>query len=244
MHTKKQREENSLLEVKDVSVTFHGNSILKDINFSVQQGSTLAIIGPNGAGKSVLLRALIHLVSYSGTITLQPSIRIGYVPQRIHLDQHLRLTVEDFFSMKKRLRGLTSLQVSEAIKRIPLPEDTLKKQLINLSAGNLQRVMIIFAIMDDPQLLLFDEPTANIDIPGEGTIYESLHHLQDEKKMTVILVSHDLYTVNRYATQVLCLNKELVCFGDTHEFLEPNVLKKLFGDAVLYHHKHDFPFES
>ncbi|MDO8571306.1 MAG: metal ABC transporter ATP-binding protein [bacterium] len=242
MASKKNEKERPLLEVKNVFVALQGNDIIKDISFGVCRGSTLAVIGPNGAGKSVLLRAIIGLVSYSGTITLEPSSRIGYVPQRIHLDQHLRLTVEDLFSIKKRLRRLSDAQVKEAIERIPLPPDTLRKQLINLSAGNLQRVMIIFAIMDDPQLLLFDEPTANIDIPGERTIYESLHQLQDEKRMAVMLVSHDLYTVSRYASHVLCLNKEMVCFGDTHEFLEPSVLKKLFGDTVLYHHKHEAPY--
>lgn len=238
-----KRHNNILLEARDLSVTLGGEKILKNISFILKRGSALAVIGPNGAGKSVFLRTLIGLVPFEGTLHIDASVRIGYIPQRIFIDQYLRLTVDDFFSIKQRLLKLSSSAVKDAMKCIQLPSDILKKQLIHLSVGTLQRVMLVFAILAEPELLLFDEPTANIDIPGEQTIYDSLHRLQDKKDMSIILVSHDLYTVNKYADLILCLNREMVCFGDTHDFLEPHVLKKLFGDTVLYHHKHDDLFE-
>ena len=226
-----------ILEVKGLNVRIGDNEILRNINFKVSRGDVLAVIGPNGAGKTILLKALLGLVPYKGRISLDRGIRIGYVPQRINLDPYMRITVNDLFNIKRSVLKLPESSVREVMKSIPLKEEVLGRPLVNLSGGDLQRVMIIFALIGDPELLLFDEPTANVDLPGEETIHESFSRIRKEKDITLILVSHDLSIVDQHANQVLCINKDMVCAGGTYKMLEPGVLKRLFGSKVLYRHK-------
>ncbi len=230
----------SVLQVKNLTVKIDGYEILNKITFDVHSGDTLAIIGPNGSGKTVLLKTILGLLPPTqGEILLKPDVRVGYVPQRINLDPYLRVTVNDLFFIKRKILNLPKKSVEHALTTIHLKEEILQKQLIHLSGGDLQRVLIVFAIIGEPDLLILDEPTANVDLPGEQKIHESLHHLQDLKNTTLILVSHDLNIVSKYANQILCLNKEMVCFGDRHDMLKPDILRKLYGDKMLYHHIHE-----
>ncbi|MEK7087147.1 MAG: ATP-binding cassette domain-containing protein, partial [Patescibacteria group bacterium] len=114
----------------------------------------------------------------------------------------------------------------------------LNKQLVNLSRGQLQRVLISWAILGHPQVLLFDEPTAGIDIVGEESVYNMLHKLQDERGITILMISHDLNVVFRYANNVLCINKEKICYGEPMHALTSDQIKKLYGESAFYHHLH------
>ena len=108
-----------------------------------------------------------------------------------------------------------------------------------LSGGQLQRVLIAWAILDNPDVLLFDEPTAGIDVGGEETIYNLLKKLNDERAMTILLISHDLNIVYKYANTVLCVNKQKICFGRPNDVLDPQALVKLYGgEAAFYAHEH------
>ena len=120
----------------------------------------------------------------------------------------------------------------------------IERHLLNqrmgwLSGGQLQRVLIAWALLDNPDVLLFDEPTAGIDVGGEETIYNLLKKLNDERNLTILLISHDLNIVYKYADSVLCLNKEKICFGPPREVLDPQALIKLYGgEARFYKHEH------
>ncbi|QQG44939.1 MAG: metal ABC transporter ATP-binding protein [Candidatus Sungiibacteriota bacterium] len=230
----------TILEVKNLSVTLDSEEILRDISFSVKKGEALAIIGPNGAGKTVLFRALLGLVPYKGEIRWQNNIQIGYVPQKFFIDRSTPLTVREFFLLKcsnfwfppKNFKK----HLGHELTLVGLPEVILKKPISELSGGQVQRVLISWAMLNHPDVLLFDEPTSGIDVGAEETIYNLIHRLQDERGTTVLLISHDLGVVYRYAGSVLCINKQLVCYGNPQEVLSPQELTKLYGEGRFYHH--------
>ncbi len=232
----------NILTVHDLSVNFGKEEVLKDISFSVNDGDFLAVIGPNGAGKTVLFRALLSLIPYDGEVKWRVGIKIGYVPQKLMEKAELPLTVREFFMLKSKKLFFKDKQIVNSIihelKSVNIDNDILDQQLINLSRGELQRVLISWAILGHPQVLLFDEPTAGIDIAGEESVYNMLHKLQDERGMTIIMISHDLNIVYRYASNVLCLNKERLCYGEPSKALTSDQIKKLYGESAFYHHLH------
>ncbi len=227
------------LEVNDLGVSFGEEVILKNLSFNVLKGESVAIIGPNGSGKTTLFKCLIGSTSYNkGVIEWGNGIKIGYVPQRIDLERNLTITLKDFLSLKCDISKIKRNHIFEALKLVHLNSDKLSRPLAKLSGGELQRALIAFALIGDANLLLFDEPTSGVDLPGEEQIYQTLHHLQDEKGFTLIFISHDLNLVGRYADKVICLNKSLSCVGDPHSTLTPEVLDRLYGSRVM-HHLHD-----
>jgi zinc transport system ATP-binding protein len=229
----------NLLTVKNLSVRIEDKLIIDDLNFDLASRERLSILGPNGAGKTVLLKALLNLISYTGEIVWAPEVRLGYVPQKIDADIHLPLTFTDLFRAKCRTLKVPPADLNEVSDSIGLTRELLETPVGHLSGGQFQRGLIAFALIGKPNLLLLDEPTASVDEPGEEHIYELIHRLQDEHNLASIMVSHDLSFVFRYATNVLCLNRQRVCFGAPREALSPDVLEKLYGEPMgFYHHNH------
>src|SRR3989344_5508164 len=230
---------NEILSVKNLSVRFEDKTVLDNINFSLEKRDSLCIIGPNGSGKTMLLRALLGIIEYEGTATWMPNVRIGYVPQKIDADRHLPVNFRNLLAAKAAVLRISPADVEEITTAIGLTDEELETSVGHLSGGQFQRALIAFALLGKPDVLILDEPTASIDKPGEEQVYELIHRLQDKYNIAVILVSHDLGFVYRYATKVLCLNKSGVCFGKPEEALTPEVLEKLYsGSAKFFHHLH------
>lgn len=231
-----------ILEVKDLSVRFDDATVLENVSFDVEREDSLAIIGPNGAGKTVLFRALLGTIPYQGEIKWAGDARIGYVPQRLAIERALPLTVQEFLDTKVHVLRSNPAEVKSLLEVVRLQPSIFKRPLAKLSSGQLQRILIVFALIGNPNILLFDEPTASVDSPSEEQIYETLHHLEDEHHLTTLVISHDLSLVYRYANKVLCLNKEQLCFGIPQEILSTDTLNKLYGTPrkhYEHHHDHD-----
>ena len=207
----------NLLTVKSLSVRIDANVIVQNVSFELEASERLSILGPNGAGKTMLLKALLNLVPYSGEIVWGPGVRVGYVPQKIDADRHLPLTYRDLFISKCGIAKVPTGQIEEISQSVGMTKAMLNTPVGHLSGGYFQRGLIGFALIGKPNVLLLDEPTASIDEPGEEHIYELIHRLQEQYKLAVITVSHDLSFVYRYATRVLCLNKRSVCIGTPRE---------------------------
>lgn len=229
-----------ILEVKNLGVNYGGQVVLENISFDIEKADSLAVIGPNGSGKTTLLRAVLGAVRHTGEIVLSAEVRIGYVPQKIDLERDLPITVGEFLLLKnKSAVRREAYSPKQALDLVDLGENFLTKRLGELSSGEFQRTLIAWAVIDRPSLLLFDEPTASVDVAGQETVYELLHRLQDKYELTLILISHDLTVVYRYANKVLCLNRAQVCFGAPSEVLTPGELEKLYGGGrKFYHHMH------
>jgi len=231
----------SLLTVKNLSVQFDDRLIVEDLSFELQPGERLSILGPNGAGKTVLLKALLKLVPHQGEVVWARDVRIGYVPQKIDADTHLPLTFTDLFRAKCTTLNIPVSQASEISRTVGLTPQILATPVGHLSGGQFQRGLIAFSLLGNPNVLLMDEPTASVDEPGEEHIYELINRLQTQHDLASIMVSHDLSFVFRYATKVLCLNRQQVCFGSPTEALSTDVLTKLYGESVGFydhHHQH------
>ena len=215
--------------------------MLSDISFSLEKGETIAVIGPNGSGKTTLFRALIGTLPFRGEIVWGEKVKIGYVPQRLDLERNLPLTIKEFLSLHPLFGERSSYSPKEVLGIVGLDPQFLEKNLGSLSAGQFQRALIAFALIAQPTILLFDEPTASIDTKGEETLYDLLHRLQDVHRFGMILISHDLTFVYRYADKVLCLNKKQLCFGIPQEVLTPQELERLYGTGgKFYHHIHGY----
>lgn len=234
-----------LLEVKNLSVLYGKEKAIENVSFSVDKGETIAVIGPNGSGKTTLLRALIGALPSKGEITIEKGVSMGYVPQKLDVERDLPLTGEEFLNLAQRKKlqsnsNVVAYSAKEIIQMVGLPLSHLRKSLSAFSSGEFQRLLMGFALKTRPSLLFFDEPTASVDVGGQETIYDLLHRLQDKEQFATLLVSHDLTTVYRYATKVLCLNKVQICFGPPQEVLTPQELEKLYGGGRrFYHHLHE-----
>lgn len=230
---------SDVLEVDNLSIAFGKLKILSNLSFSVKEARTLAVIGPNGAGKTLLFKALIGAEAHSGEVRWRPGIKIGYIPQKLDLERDLPVTAFELLTAKAAIMNLGRQHVEEALKLVELPLGAAKQPISNLSGGQFQRALIAFAFIGEPDVLLFDEPTAGVDAPGQERIYELINRLKKEKKLTVIIISHDLSLVYEYADEVLCLNREKICFGTPQKVLEPKALEELYGSPHKYYSHND-----
>jgi len=236
-------ENNAIVSVQNLSVRRNGREIISNIHADIAAGEIAAVIGPNGAGKSTLIQAILGLLPYSGTVRIlgrnpRESLRdIGYVPQRFSFDnKNFPLTVLEFL----RLSAHPGADIPLALREVEM-EHNQHRKLGELSGGQLQRVLIAQAIVNQPKLLVLDEPTSGIDLEGEKDFYEIIRHQNQDHGVTVLMVSHEVNMVYAYATQVICLNKNLFCFGRPKDAITKEVLEKLYGSDVSmteHHHHH------
>ncbi|MFC1841671.1 metal ABC transporter ATP-binding protein [Candidatus Dependentiae bacterium] len=229
--------EKQILKVDNLSVTLDHAQILKNISFALKEKDVLIVLGPNGAGKTILLRALLGLVPHTGTVTWYEH-KISYLPpqERINKQYLLPLTVAEFLSLK----NISEEKISHIMKEVGLDAQLKNHQIKTLSTGEFQRMLIAWALSSDPHVLVLDEPTTGIDIGGEETIYSLLHRLWKEKNLTIILVTHHIHVVWEHATNVLCINKEKLCYGKPEIMLTKENLEKMYGiGAKMYEHRHN-----
>ncbi len=228
--------ENTVLTVNNLYIDYDGDSVISDLSFAVDKRDILVILGPNGAGKTTLLRALQNLLPYRGTIRWNAR-KISYLPpQELLQRQNLPpLTIAEFYAFKTTETDA----VKAIIARVGLDESLLARQFGKLSTGQFQRMMMGWALLDNPDVLILDEPTSGIDIGGEETIYSLLHQFWQNQELTILMVTHDLNIVWEYASQVICLNKQQMCMGKPDEVLTPEQLKSLYGTGIkFYRHQH------
>ncbi len=223
------------LEVANVSVQFGRAKVVDRLSFEVPRGSSLAVIGPNGSGKTVLFQALIGALPHEGSVRWAPGTRIGYVPQKLDIERDLPVTGDDFLHAKAEVTGASRGEASRALGLVNLDASVAAMPIGTLSGGQFQRLLVAMALVGRPTVLLLDEPTAGIDEPGQETINETVERLRREEGLTVLLISHDLSVVFRYASNVLCLARGTPCFGAPKITLTPATLEQLYGTPVGYH---------
>jgi zinc transport system ATP-binding protein len=225
----------TVLQVGDLSVVVGGAHVLTDVTFSVTRGASLAIVGPNGAGKTVLLKTLIGAVPSTGRLEWAPGTRIGYVPQKLDIARDVPLTGLDFLRARVSLAHASRAAIPEALGAVGLEPAVAALPIGALSGGQFQRLLVAFALVGAPDVLLLDEPTAGVDEPGQERLNELVWRLQEQQHLTVLLVSHDLSVVYRYATAVLCLGHHRACYGAPREILTPKLLREVYDTDVAFH---------
>ena len=227
------------LEVNNLSVHLDTTRVLKDLSFSVVKGSAVAIIGPNGAGKTVLLKTLIGSLPFAGTVRWAPGVRIGYVPQKLDLERDIPITGIDFLNARAAVARKPAADISTARALVGISPEVALRSIGAMSGGQFQRLLIAFALVADPNVLLLDEPTAGVDEPGQEQLNQLVQRLQKNQNLTVLFISHDLSVVYQYADNVLCLSSEHAWFGPPSTILTPELLRQIYGGEVSFHvHDH------
>lgn len=223
----------TVLAVSHLGVVLDGRVVLENVSFSLARGRTLAIVGPNGAGKTILLKSLLGQVPHTGTVEWAPSVRVGLVPQNFAATD-VPITVREFLALNR------PGDYGECLAVCGLDKGRILDQRLGiLSGGELQRVLIAWALVDDPNVLVVDEPTAHIDVGAEDLILETLNHIERERGMSILLVSHDIHNVMAYSDTALALNGRVIYSGPSRGLSDPELLMRIFGSGtILTEHRH------
>ncbi len=230
----------ALIEARGVTVHYGSRMVLDHIDLAVHEKEIVTLIGPNGAGKSTLLKVMLGLQKPNhGSISQLPRIRVGYVPQRLHIDPVLPLTVRRFLTLTQH-HGEAEL---EKTLQETGAESLIDAQMSTLSGGETQRVMLARALLRDPQLLLLDEPLQGVDVTGQSELYDLISRLRDERHCGILMVSHDLHLVMARTDRVFCLDQQVCCTGhpELHSQDEKVIAGPLPGLAPYAHHHHHAP---
>ena len=228
----------SLIAAKNLSVALNGRTVLQNVDLSISSAEILTVIGPNGSGKTTLLRSLIGSITpLKGALTRQAGLRIGYVPQKLHIDATLPLTVSRFMALPRRVpaKDLEAAAAQAGLGHVS------QAQLSQLSGGQFQRVLLARALLCRPQLLILDEPTQGLDHSGAAAFYRQIETVRQNTGCAVLLVSHDLHVVMAASDRVLCLNGHVCCEGAPHVVADAPEYRALFGTGTqgalaLYRH--------
>ncbi|MCD7894450.1 MAG: metal ABC transporter ATP-binding protein [Erysipelotrichaceae bacterium] len=230
----------SLITCKDVSFTYEGNTVLKDVNFHIDDNDYLCIVGENGAGKSTLMKGLLKLKKPStGSITMSDGLKaneIGYLPQQSDVQKDFpasvyevvlsgclnKLKTRPFYSKKEKDIANNNLE------RLGITH--LKNQCFrDLSGGQKQRVLLARALCATSKVLLLDEPVASLDPVVTQELYELINKINKEMNITIIMVSHDIEASLKYAKHILHLHSQQLFFGSVEEYRNSDIGQRFLG---------------
>ena len=235
----------NLVSVKNLDVRIGSRHILRKVNLDIESGEIVTIVGPNGSGKTTFLRAIIGALSaYSGSISRSNHLKIGYVPQRLHIDATLPITVARFMNTPVAAR---QTEREAALNEAGVP-DLSTQQMSALSGGQFQRVLLARALLGKPNLLILDEATQGLDQPGSANFYQQIEKVRHTFGCSVLMVSHELHVVMSASDRVICLNGHVCCHGTPEVVASAPEYQALFGTGTLgtlalYRHQHDHHHE-
>lgn len=211
---------NAIINIRNLGVRYDSVTAIEHATLDIYEDDFLGIIGPNGGGKSSLVKAIMGIIPYNGSIEYHPSIcrkgkpHIGYLPQISSFDKAFPISVREVV-----LSGLQSehsifspyskqdkRRVDEVLEQASLA-DLARRPIGELSGGQLQRVMLCRAIVTQPKILVLDEPTNFVDNHFENELYNLLHHLSE--KMAIVMVSHDIGTISSVVKSIVCVNRHI-----------------------------------
>ncbi|MDA7747024.1 ATP-binding cassette domain-containing protein [Psychromonas sp.] len=233
-----------LIECNKLSVSLGKRQILSNINLSIEAGEIVTVIGPNGSGKTTLFKTLIGAVKPSnGTLDKKANLRIGYVPQKLYIDSTFPMTVKRFMNLPK---GASKQAIADALTHAGVA-GLDQQQVMDLSGGQFQRVLLARALLGSPDILLLDEATQGLDHRGSADFYRQISHIRKTLGCAIMMISHELHVVMRQTDRVICLNGHICCEGLPEKVVDSPEYHALFGlhkedEAALYlhqnHHKH------
>ena len=230
-----------LLTVEKINLAIRGNPILRDVSLRVTAGEIVALIGPNGAGKSTLARVALGLVQAdSGRVWRKPGVRVGYMPQRLAVDDTLPLSVRRFVTLGT---PAPRARVREALAEVGAAH-VFDAPVQAISGGEMQRVLLARALLREPELLVLDEPIQGVDLNGQYELYDLISGLRQRRGCGILMVSHELHLVMATTDHVLCLNRHVCCSGHPDHVARDPAYLELFGldgarHLAIYHHRHN-----
>jgi zinc transport system ATP-binding protein len=230
-----------LIQAKDLCVKRHNKNILENVFVNVKKNDFITIIGPNGAGKSVLLECLMgSFVPDSGEIIKKNNLSVGYIPQNFNPESSMPISVKRFLTLKKKFTPQELINIASETNI----SEILEKNLSNLSGGELQKVLLARSLLDEPELLILDEPAQNLDIKNQLNFYNLLNSIYKNRELSILMVSHDLHMVMSSTKQVICLYHHICCSGEPQTVAKDPEFISLFGNDMakmmsVYQHTHN-----
>ncbi|MGY0399954.1 MAG: metal ABC transporter ATP-binding protein [Ostreibacterium sp.] len=240
-----------LLSLNSVDYQIGNKQILQQINLSLSENEIVTVVGPNGAGKTTLLLITLGLVKpTSGQVIFSKKTgklpRIGYVPQTLNRDSTMPISVLEFILLSKKRQS--KKKVMQLLVELSLAH--LASSFISeLSGGEMRRVLFARALLNQPQLLVLDEPTAGVDVAGQEEFYHQLNILRKAYGFSILMVSHDLHLVMSTTDRVVCLNGHICCQGKPEKvinhpnyqslFIAENTDNRAISELAFYQHDHD-----
>lgn len=230
-----------LIQAQAVSLTRGGKNILDKVSLTINAHDFITIVGPNGAGKSTLLKVIMGLIQpCTGSVQRRSNLRTGYVPQKAMVDRTIPISTRRFLSLRQNAERQILEQTAEQTGISPLME----KSLHTLSGGEMQRVLLCRALLHNPDLLIMDEPAQNLDISGQLAFYRQLDSIYRQRRISILMVSHDLHLVMSCTRKVICLYHHICCTGEPQNITRDPEFRKLFGNSMagmlaLYQHQHN-----
>lgn len=227
-----------ILDVKDLSVTYHNHQVLRNLTFSIEKGDYIAIAGPNGAGKTTLVKALLGLIDLSSGNVDFKTEKIGYLQQKISInDTKFPASVKEIIKsgllMNKNFPRFYTKEDNEKVDHIinKIGIANLDNKLIGkLSGGELQKVLLARALVCDPDILFLDEPTTALDPASRDNFYKLLTELNEVEKIAIVMISHDVGSVGKYAKKMMYIDGKLIFYGTFDEFCHSEDMTDYFGD--------------
>lgn len=238
-----------IIKVSNLNVFYQNAQVLHKVSFSINKGDYVGLVGPNGAGKTTLVKALLGLTDSVSDGIFFASDKVGYVQQKIALnDQKFPSSVFEIarsglLSTKKfpRIFTRSDNKKTEAILDELGILGLQHKMIGKLSGGQLQKVLLARALINHPDILFLDEPTTALDPQSRETFYQLLKKINEQKGVTIILVSHDMGSIGLYASKLLVIDRRLVFLGSMKEFCESEKMTEIFGyqSQHVYCRRHD-----
>ncbi|MCB1672176.1 MAG: zinc ABC transporter ATP-binding protein ZnuC [Gammaproteobacteria bacterium] len=233
--------DSTLVKADDISVSFAGRQILHGVSLTIERGRIVTLIGPNGAGKTTLVRVILGMLTAdSGEIWKRPGLTIGYMPQRLHVEPTLPISVLRFLQLTGIRDRASILELLEQLKVAHLAD----QQLRNISGGELQRVLLGRALLRKPSLLILDEPAQGVDVNGQIELYQLIDGIAEQNTCGILMISHDLHLVMSATDEVVCLNQHVCCHGKPEQVSNDPAYLALFGKGgvdtiAVYTHNHN-----
>lgn len=228
----------TLIELKNIGLKIGAQQIIDKISLQLKRGKITTLIGPNGGGKTSIARILLGILKpTSGEVISKEKIKIGYMPQKLEIDKTIPLSASDFIKIGNEKFELNR----DLVKRLNC-EKILHKQVHELSGGQMQKILFLRTLIQNPDLLVLDEPTQYMDLATISDFYKIIAEVCEKINCAILLISHDLHMVMQKTDFVFCINHHICCHGAPEDINQHPEYLSLFGDRsaiTLYQHHHD-----
>ena len=230
-----------LASLENIGLKIDGQQIIDKVSLHLNKGKITTLIGPNGGGKTSIARILLGVLQpTSGIIKKDSSLKIGYMPQKIVIDKTIPMTVKNFLTLSTH-KIIFDDKINKLIERLKI-DKILNKQIHDLSGGQMQKVLFLRSIINNPDLLVLDEPTQYMDINATEEFYQIIDEIRKSQDCAILLISHDLHMVMQKTDVVVCVNHHVCCHGAPEDINQHPEYLSLFGNRsnlAIYQHHHD-----
>ncbi len=233
-----------IASLENVCLKLNNKNILSNINLEIKKGEITTLIGPNGGGKTSIARILIKILQPTkGKVFIDKRIKIGYMPQKLNIDHTIPLRVIDFLNLNINKSQKDKIRQSKIAEKLNI-ENILFEQIKNISGGQLQKVSLMQALINNPTFLVLDEPTQYMDIQAQAEFYQLIEDIRKKQNCAILMISHDLHMVMQKTNHVICINHHICCQGHPNDINQHPEYISLFGkdkikNIAIYSHHHD-----